>query len=46
MTRTPHLFTLKKNYEKIDEREKLSILWKKYLDFDIKPEDIHCEGGN
>lgn len=33
------------NYEKLDEREALSAAWKKYVDFDIPAQDIHCEGG-
>lgn len=35
----------KENYEKLDEREALRLAWKKYIDFEREPADIHCEGG-
>jgi hypothetical protein len=35
----------KENHEKLDEREALSAAWKKYLDLELSPLDIHCPGG-
>ena len=33
-----------KNIKKEDRRKELSAMWKKHYDFDIKPEDIYCDG--
>lgn len=32
------------NIESKDERSKLSMIWNKYYDLDIKPEQIYCDG--
>ena len=32
------------NIKKLDQREKLSKVWKKYYNLDIKPENIYCDG--
>jgi hypothetical protein len=34
------------NIARQDERAALSAAWKKYLDLDLAPEDIHCPGGS